>query len=201
MEILNGIFLLIVGFGVMAFGLMIFYAMLPLFYAFFGFGTGYWLGSLLTSVAPGEFGLVKLLFASGGAVTFAFAAHVLEQYRRILVGIGLGSLLGGLIASAIGLTGFFGVVIMVAAGVIGAMFTLAVFDTFIIAMTALGGAGLAMDGLHLILPSLDAVDRAAIGQGGFVPFIIWAALAGLAIGWQYSNIERWVVGTSDEKSP
>ena len=200
MAFLNGIFLLIVGLGVMAFGLMIFYAMLPLFYAFFGFGVGYWLGSLLTSVAPGEFSLIKLFFACGGAVLFAFAAHVLEQYRRILVGIGLGSLLGGLIASALGLTGFFGVIIMVAAGVAGALMTLAVFDTFIIIMTALGGSGLVMDGLHLIMPSLNAFDRAAIGQGGFVPLMIWAALAAIAIGWQYSNIDRWVTNTTDKTS-
>lgn len=201
MDVLNGIFLLIVGLGVMAFGLMIFYAILPLFYAFFGFGVGYWLGSLLTSVAPGEFSLTKSLFAFGGAIVFAFAAYALESYRRILVGIGMGSLFGGLIASALGLRGFFGVAIMVAAGVVGAMAILAVFDPFVIATTALGGAGLAMDGLHLILPWFGLVDRATIGQGGLVPFIIWMALGGLAIGWQYSNIERWVVQAPDKKPP
>ena len=78
MDFLNGLFLIIAGLGVMAFGLMIFYAMLPLFYAFFGYGVGYWLGSLVTSVAPGEFSLVKLLFAIGGAILFALAAYLLE---------------------------------------------------------------------------------------------------------------------------
>ena len=133
-----------------------------------------------------------LLFAIGGAVVFAAAAYLLEPYRRILVGVGLGSLFGGLIASALGLTGFFGVLIMVLAGVAGAMITVVVFDTFIIASTALGGAGLAMDGLHLILPSLGMVNRSAISHGSIAPLLIWSILGGLAIGWQYSNIGRWV---------
>ena len=33
---------------------------------------------------PGEFSLIKMFFACGGALLFAFAAHVLEQYRRVL---------------------------------------------------------------------------------------------------------------------
>ena len=45
--ILNGIFLILAGLGAMGFGLMIFYALLPLFYAMSGYGVGYWLSSLL----------------------------------------------------------------------------------------------------------------------------------------------------------
>ena len=62
MVILNGILLLVVGLGAMGFGLMLFYALLPLFYAFFGVGVGYWLGSLLTSTPPGEMSFIKALF-------------------------------------------------------------------------------------------------------------------------------------------
>ena len=40
MFVLNGLFLIVVGVGAMGFGLMLFYALLPLFYAFFGLGVG-----------------------------------------------------------------------------------------------------------------------------------------------------------------
>ena len=123
MYIVNGIFLILVGLGAMGFGLMLFYVLLPLFYAFFGVGVGYWLGSMLTSTPPGEMSFVKLIFALGGGVAFAAGAYFLESFRRILIGIGLGSLVGGLIASALGLTGFLGVVTMVVCAFIGAGFT------------------------------------------------------------------------------
>ena len=106
MSILNGIVLILAGVGAMGFGLFLFYALLPLFYAFFGVGVGYWLGSMLTSTPPGEMSFIKLLFALGGGALFAGGAYYFEPFRRILIGIGLGSLIGGLIASALGLSGF-----------------------------------------------------------------------------------------------
>jgi hypothetical protein len=122
---------------------------------------------------------------------FAGSAYFLESFRRILIGIGLGSLIGGLIASAIGLTGFLGVVIMIVAGVIGAGITLAIFDTFIVVASAFGGAGLAMDGLHLIFSSIGMLDRTATANGAVVPLIIWIVAGTIAMGWQFMNIERW----------
>jgi len=156
MYLVNGIVLMLVGLVAMGIGLMLFYALLPLFYAFFGFGVGYWWGSMLTSTPPGEMSFVKLIFALGGGALFAVGAHFFESFRRILVGISLGSLVGALIASALGLTGFVGVIIMVVCAVIGAGLTLAVFDAFIVVTSSLGGAGLAMDGGHLIFQSLDS---------------------------------------------
>ena len=134
---------------------------------------------------------IKLLFAIGGGLVFAGSAYFLESFRRILIGIGLGSLLGGLIASALGLTGFLGTVIMVIAAVIGAGITLAVFDGFIVIASALGGAGLAMDGVHLIFRSLGIVDRTSIGDGAIAPLIVWIVLGAAATAWQFTNIERW----------
>jgi hypothetical protein len=58
----------------MGFGLLLFYALLPLFYAFFGLGIGNWFGSLLTGAPEGEMSLVKLIFGFGGAVFFAGSA-------------------------------------------------------------------------------------------------------------------------------
>ncbi len=195
MIILNGIALILVGLGVMGFGLFLFYALLPLFYAFFGVGVGYWFGSLLTSTPPGDANLVKLLFALGGAILFGGSAYLLEPYRRILVGIGLGSLVGGMIASAIGLTGLLGTVIMIAAGVIGGLITLAVFDPYIIVASAFGGAGLAMDGLHLIFRSVGILDRTAIADGAMLPLVIWMVAGSVGMGWQFKNIARWTVNT------
>ena len=100
MLLLNGIVLILAGIGAMGFGLFLFYALLPLFYAFFGAGVGYWLGSFFTSTIPGEMSFIKLLFSLGGALVFASGAYFLEGFRRILIGIGLGSLIGGQIASA-----------------------------------------------------------------------------------------------------
>ena len=195
MDIVNGIFLLLVGLGAMGFGLMLFYALLPLFYAFFGVGVGYWLGSMLTSTPPGEMSFVKLIFALGGGVLFALGAYFFEPFRRILIGIGLGSLVGGLIASALGLTGFLGVIIMLVCAVIGAGITLAVFDAFVVVASSLGGAGLAMDGGHLIFQSLDFLDRTAIAQGAVTQLIIWVVVGAIAMGWQFMNIERWTKTT------
>ena len=191
MQILNGIFLILVGLGAMGFGLMLFYALLPLFYAFFGIGVGYWLGSMLTSTPPGEMSFVKLIFALGGGIIFAGGAYFFETFRRILIGIGLGSLLGGLVASALGLTGIIGVIIMIVAAVVGAGITLAVFDAFIIVASAIGGAGLVMDGVHLIFQSLDVLDRTTIALGTITPLVIWIVISAIAMGWQFMNIERW----------
>ena len=188
MSIINGLLLILAGFGAMGFGLFLFYALLPLFYAFFGVGVGYWLVSLITGAGEGEMSLIKLVFGLGGAVLFAGVAHYLEPFRRILIGIGLGSLVGGLIASAIGLTGIVGTIIMVVGAVIGAGITLAVFDRFIIVASAFGGAGLVMDGLHLVFRNVGILDRT---EGGIMPLFIWVGVGVIAMGWQYLNIARW----------
>ena len=48
-----------------------------------------------------------------------------------------------------------------------------------------------MDGGHLILRSLDILDRAAIAEGAITPLIIWVVVGAIAMGWQFMNIERW----------
>jgi hypothetical protein len=188
MSIINGLLLILAGLGAMGFGLFLFYAFLPLFYAMFGVGVGFWLGSLLSGAGEGEMSFLKLLFGLGGGVLFAGVAYYLEPFRRILIGIGLGSLIGGLIASAIGLTGIVGTVIMIAGALIGAGITLAVFDRFIIVASAFGGAGLAMDGLHLILRNVDILDRTS---GEVIPLVIWICVGSLAMSWQFMNLDRW----------
>lgn len=191
MDIINGIFLILVGLAAMGFGLFLFYALLPLFYAIFGVGVGYWLGALITGAPAGETSFVKLIFAVSGGVFFAACAYFLETYRRILIGVGLGSLIGGLIASALGVTGILGVVIMIVGAVIGTGITLAVFDAFIIIASAFGGTGLAMDGLHIIFPFMEILDRTTIANGALVPLVTWIVAGAVGMGWQFMNIERW----------
>ncbi len=192
MIFVNGILLTLVGFGVMGFGLLLFYALLPLFYAFLGLGAGYWLGSLITGAPEGDMNLVKLLFGFGGAVFFAGGAYFFEPFRRVLIGVGLGSMLGGLIASALGLSGFLGLVIMLVAAFIGAGLTVRVFDVFIVVSSAYAGAGLVMDGIHLMFRSLDIFDRSAIAEGAVIPVLVWIVAGTIALTWQFRNLHRWV---------
>ena len=133
----------------------------------------------------------ELIFACGGGVIFALGAYFLEPIRRILIGIGLGSLLGGLVANALGLAGVFGIVIMIIAAAIGAGLTLAVFDRFIIIASAFGGAGLGMDGTHQFFRSLDIFDRATIVDGAVAPAVNRMILSAIAVAWQFMNIKRW----------
>lgn len=198
MYVVNALALIVVGIAAMGFGLMMFYALLPLFYAFFGIGVGYWLGSLITSTPPGEMSFLKALFAGGGGILFAAGAYFFEPFRRILIGIGLGSLLGALVASALGMTGVIGVIIMAAAAVIGAFVTLAVFDAFIVVASALGGAGLVMDGINLFFPSWMILNRSTIAEGAMVPLVIWVVAGAIAMGWQFMNIEEWTKGAAKQ---
>lgn len=196
MYLFNGIILAFAGFGIMGFGLFLFYAFLPLFYALFGAGVGYSLAAFLTSAPPGEMNMVKFVFVLGGAILFAGSAYFLEPFRRVLIGIGLGSLVGGLTASALGLSGFPGSIVMVVGAFLGAGITLAVFDRFIVIASALAGAGLVMDGLFLAIGVPDILDRASIAEGAIAPLVLWGVLGAIACGWQFMNIERWTRNAS-----
>jgi hypothetical protein len=189
MSLLAGILLIIVGLGVLGFGLFLFYGLLPLFYALAGLGIGLLLGEALT----GNFGLIAIVLGVLGAVILGGASYSLEPYRRILLGLSGGALVGLAIASWFGLDGlvggFFGAILGVIGGLIGAVVVLSLFDPFIIASSAIGGAIMVMEGAHLILPAVNLFDRST---GGFWPTLITLILALVGIGWQYSNITKWV---------
>jgi hypothetical protein len=189
MPLLAGVLLIIVGLGVLGFGLFLFYGLLPLFYALAGLGIGLLLGEALT----GNFGLIAIVLGILGAVILGGASYSLEPYRRILLGLSGGALVGLAIASWFGLDGlvggFFGTILGVVGGVIGAVVVLSFFDPFIIASSAIGGAIMVMTGAHLILPTVNLFDRST---GGFWPTLITLILAVIGVGWQYSNITKWV---------
>jgi hypothetical protein len=189
MSLLAGVLLIIVGLGVLGFGLFLFYGLLPLFYALAGLGIGLLLGEALT----GNFGLIAIVLGILGAVILGGASYSLEPYRRILLGLSGGALVGLAIASWFGLDGlvggFFGAILGVVGGVIGAVVVLSFFDPFIIASSAIGGAIMVMTGAHLILPTVNLFDRST---GGFWPSLITLILALIGVGWQYRNITKWV---------
>lgn len=189
--ILAAILIIIAGAGIMGFGLFLFYALLPLFYAFFGVGVGIWLGAAITGNSVESLNLIELIFGVVGGVIFAGAAYFLEPFRRILIGIGLGGLLGGVLAGAFGWTGILGVLVMVGGAVIGAIIVLALFDPFVIGASAFGGAGLVMDGIYLLVPSLDFLNRSQVQDGGFIPILIWLVLGSIGLGWQFMNLQKW----------
>ena len=74
----------------MAFGLLLFYAWLPLFYGLVGLDIGLLLGRSLT----GEDGSFAIILGILCALFLAGAAYSIEPYRRILLGISGGALFG-----------------------------------------------------------------------------------------------------------
>ena len=183
------ILLVIGGLAIMAFGLLLFYAWLPLFYGLVGFDIGLLLGRSLT----GDVGPTAIVLGILCALLLAGAAYSIEPYRRILLGISGGALVGLALASAVNLDstsgGFLGVALAVIGGVIGANVVPKYFDMFIIGATAFSGAALVMVGANLLLPGVGLFDRAA---GGIVPALMTMGLTVVGIGWQFRNIAKWV---------
>ena len=173
----------------MAFGLLLFYAWLPLFYGLVGFDIGLLLGRSLV----GDAGFFAIVLGILCALLLAGAAYSLEPYRRLLLGISGGALVGLALASMFNLDstsgGFLGIALAVIGGVIGARVVPKYFDLFIIGATAFSGAALVMAGANLLLPGVGLFDRAA---GGILPALLTIGLTVVGIGWQFRNIAEWV---------
>jgi hypothetical protein len=184
-----GVLLILCGLAIMAFGLFLFYAWLPILYGLFGLEIGLLLGQWLS----GEVGLFAFILGIVGAVVLFSATYLLEPYRRILVGFSGGALLTLSLAYLLGLDhligGIVGTALVVVGGLIGATIVPQVFDSIVIAASAFGGATMAMTGAHLLLPGVGLFDRFA---GGLPPRVMTIVLTAIGIGWQFSNIEKWV---------
>jgi hypothetical protein len=184
-----GVLLILCGLGIMAFGLFLFYAWLPILYGLFGLEIGLLLGQWLS----GEVGPIAFILGIVGAIVLFCATYFLEPYRRVLVGISGGALLTLSLAYLLGLDhligGVLGTALVVAGGLVGAIVVPQVFDSIIIAASAFGGATLAMAGAHLLLPGVGLFDRFA---GGLPPRLMTIVLTAIGIGWQFRNIEKWV---------
>jgi len=188
------VLLILCGLGIMAFGLFLFYAWLPILYGLFGLEIGFLLGQWLS----GELGPLAYVFGIVGAVGLFIATHSLEPYRRSLVGFLGGALFALSLAYLLGLDqrlgGILGIALVVAAGLVGATIVPQVFDSIIIAASAFGGATMAMVGAHLLLPGVGLFDRLA---GGLPPRLMTIGLTAIGIGWQFRNIEKWVQSDPD----
>jgi hypothetical protein len=169
MSLSIGLLTILTGLAIMGFGLFMFYAWLPVFYALVGFDVGILLGRALTGDA------------------------VLEPYRRVLLGVSGGILFGLSVSSAFGLDvwlgGFFGRIFALVCGAIGSLLMPRFFDIFVIAASAVSGAAMVLIGANHILPGVRLIDPAA---GGALPSLITIILAAAGMGWQRHNIAKWV---------
>jgi hypothetical protein len=90
MSVLGATLLVLAGLAIMGFGIFLFYAWLPFLYGLFGLEIGLLLGRWLT----GGIGLVAIIFGIVSAVILFCAAYFLEPYRRILLGLSAGAMVG-----------------------------------------------------------------------------------------------------------
>ena len=189
MSVLGATLLVLAGLAIMGFGIFLFYAWLPFLYGLFGLEIGLLLGRWLT----GGIGLVAIIFGIVSAVILFCAAYFLEPYRRILLGLSAGAMVGLSIAAVFGLDhfvgGVIGVILAVVGAAIGAIIVPRYFDAFVIVSSAFAGAAMVMAGAHWLFPGVGLFDRAA---GGLLPALELFVLSVIGIAWQFKNIVAWV---------
>jgi hypothetical protein len=196
MNILLGALLVVWGLALMAYGLWLFYALLPIWYGMFGALVGFFIGAWMTGGGGGWFAnTLTWTLAIVGAALFAGLAYQFEPFRRVLAGLIMGFSLGSLLAVAFGGGIFFTILFGGIGALIFAVLVPLFFDPMIIVGSAFSGAALVMDGLLLILPFLGLfLDRTnSFTQGGFLAITIYLVLGVLGLAWQLSNLRKWVV--------
>jgi len=199
MSLAIGLLTIVTGLAIMAFGLFMFYAWLPLLYALIGFDVGLLLGRTFT----GDVGTTAIVLGLVVAFILGAASYILEPYRRVLLGVSGGILFGLSVAAAFGLDGwlggYFGRVLALVCGAVGGLLVPRFFDLFVIGASAVGGAAMVMTGANHILPGVGFFDRAS---GGMLPSLITIILAFAGVSWQLSNIAKWtqMLSTSHDVS-
>jgi len=188
MSLAIGFLMILTGLAIMAFGLFMFYAWLPVLYALVGFDVGLLLGRTLT----GDVATAAIVLGIVGAFILGVASYILEPYRRVLLGVSGGILFGLSVAAVLGLDGrfggFFGRVLALVCGALGGLLVPRFFDLFVIGASAVSGAAMVVTGASQILPGVGFFDRAA---GGVLPLFITMILAVAGVSWQLSNIAKW----------
>jgi hypothetical protein len=189
MSLAIGSLMILTGLAIMAFGLFMFYAWLPLLYALIGFDVGILLGRAFTE----DVGTTAIVLGIAGAYILGAASYVLEPYRRVLLGVSGGILFGLSVATAFGLDGwfggFFGRVLALVCGAVGGLLVPRFFDMFVIGASAVGGAAMVMTGAIHIFRGVGVFSPAA---GGVLPSLVTIILAIAGVSWQRSNIAKWV---------
>lgn len=188
MSVLGALLMIVTGLAIMAFGLFLFYAWLPLLYGLVGLDIGLLVGRALT----GDVGTLAIILGIVGAIVLALASYILEPYRRLLLGVSGGFLLGLSLAAVIGLDSVLGrlsgAILAAAGAVAGGVLVPRYFDTFVVVASAVSGATMVVSGLHLLFPSLGLFDGTA---GGLLARLLIIVLAVLGVGWQFNNIRKW----------
>jgi hypothetical protein len=189
MSFLGALLMILSGLAIMGFGLFLYYAWLPLLYGLVGFDIGLLLGRWLT----GGVEMVAILLGIALAIVLAVLSFTLHPYRRVLLGLSGGFLLGLSIAAVFGLEsglgGFLGILLAVACAVIGAILVPRYMDTFIVIASAASGAAMIVGGAHLLFPGIGLFD---VTTGTVMARLLTVVLTLIGIGWQYSNITKWI---------
>jgi hypothetical protein len=185
---IGSVLLILTGLVIMAFGLFIFYAWLPLLYAIVGLDIGLMLGRWLT----GDVGAVAIILGIAGAIILGAASYFLEPYRRVLLGVSIGVLFGLSIVTAFNVDSVIGVVVsrlfVLLCGLLGAAFVLRFFNAFVVGASAISGATMAVAGVHHLLPGMALFD---LGSDSFLPRAVTLILAVFGVIWQAQNIGKW----------
>ena len=185
MPIAGAILVVVTGIAILLYGLFLFYAWLPLLYALIGLDIGLLIGKSLT----GEVGLVAHGLGIAGAIALGLASYFLEPYRRILLGVSGGLLLGLALSAAFGLDGrLLGGVLPIIGAVVGGVVVPRFFDLFVVVATASSGAAMIVSGMHLLFPGVGLFDTAG---GMFIARLLIMILGVIGIVWQFNNIAKW----------
>lgn len=188
MSFAGAVLLILTGLAILSFGLFLFYAWLPLLYAFVGFDIGLLLGRSLT----GDVGTTAIVLGLAGAIALGAASYFLEPYRRILLGVSGGVLVGLSLAAALDLDTMLGAVmarlLVLICGVLGGILVPRFFDAFVIGSSAFSGAVMSIIGAHHLFPNLGLFD---IEIGGPLPTALAVVLTLLGVIWQSKNIAKW----------
>jgi hypothetical protein len=189
MTFAGGALIILTGLTIMSFGLFLFYALLPLLFGLVGFDIGVLVGKWLT----GEVGWFAIGLGLVSAIALGIASYSLEPYRRILLGISGGVLVGLSLAAGLGIDGWlwgsFGFALDLACGLIGSIVVLHFFDFFVIVASAFSGASLAVAGAHVVFPNVALFHPTG---GGVWPRVLIIILAVIGCSWQFKNIAKWV---------
>lgn len=188
MPFAGALLMIVTGLVILSFGLFLFYAWLPLLYALVGFDIGLLLGRSLT----GEVGTLAIVLGIAGAIILGAASYFLEPYRRILLGVSGGILVGLSLAGAFNLDTILGAgmarVMVLIFGILGGLLVPRFFDAFVVGASALSGAVMAIVGAHHLLPNRSLFNLAA---GGPLPTALLVALTVGGVIWQSKNIGTW----------
>lgn len=184
MDFLMPVVYILLGIGLLGFGIILFYAFLPLFYAILGFGVG-----VAISQSLGLDQLATLIVAVLAGLIFFLLTRTLESLRRLLIGASLGFVVGAALANTLGATQPVTLIAAIAGAVIGALIVAAIFDPLIIVATSISGANFILAGIVGLTQNVT-FDTTQIATGQFGPLLIWILLVVVGIFWQSSYKRR-----------